>query len=59
LFVLSKTDYETGSELLNLLEEAVSTNSFYADGTCQWGEHDVRILRQWRKALAFERTNTA
>jgi hypothetical protein len=59
LFVLSKTDYESGSELLHLLEEAVSQNSFYADDKYQWGEHDLRTLHQWRKALELEGTGTA
>jgi hypothetical protein len=63
LFVLSETDYESGNELLHFLEKAVWTNSFYADDSCQWGEHNLRTLRdgirQWREALALEGTNTA
>jgi hypothetical protein len=63
LFVLSETDYESRSELLRFLEKAVLTNSYYADNNCQWGEHDLRTIRdglcQWREALALEGTNIA
>lgn len=59
LFVLCETDYRSGSKLVHLLEKAASTNNFYGDKHYQWGEHDLRTLRQWREALEFEGKNTA
>ncbi|KAH6865283.1 hypothetical protein BKA58DRAFT_463010 [Alternaria rosae] len=63
MFVLCKTGYESGSELLNLLEKAAFTKNTYADPNCQWGEDDKRTIRaglcQWREALVRETTNTA
>jgi hypothetical protein len=62
LFVLSETDFESGSELLHLLEKAVSGKSFYGDDNFQWNRHDIQTLRdglnQWREALALERMNS-
>jgi hypothetical protein len=63
LFVPAETDYESGSELLHFLDQAVSENSFYSDDNCQLSNHDSMALRHgfctWRTALTLERKNTA
>lgn len=63
LFVPAETDCGSGSELLHVLNQAVSENSFYGDDNFQSSHHDRMALRHvfctWRTALSLERTNTA